>query len=283
MAVRGRNLGAAEFRRVVIERHRPLPAGAREHRIGILRRLLRPRDELGAAREIARIDAELKIDAERRGDLVAIELTEALGRDAADDLADEKAERSDVIGGLRARRPDRRLRRQRLGHRLPIIDRARPKIVGQERQAAAMIEHPADEQRFFAVRGEFRPVARNRRVEIDLAAIDQHMQAGRGHCLADRHGVADRVLFPGLRLRDVAKSAPEIDDHAAVDGEREARPALFAAREIIGESVPHGGEFRIEPAAQRIAPAVAFDRARFLLHHTLLVMPPSTSMIAPSR
>src|SRR5512146_3143577 len=103
MAVRGWNLGAAEFRRVVIERHRPLPARACEHRIRILRRLLGPRDEFGAAHEIAGIDAELEIDAERYRDLVTIELAEALAGDAADDLADEEAESADVIGGLRAR------------------------------------------------------------------------------------------------------------------------------------------------------------------------------------
>src|SRR6185437_10670708 len=114
MAVRRRNLGAAEFRRVVIERHRPLPAGAREHRIRVLRRLLGPGDEFGTAQEIARIDAELKIDAKRQRDLVAVELAEALAGHAANDLADEKAESADVIGGLRARRRDRRLRGERL-------------------------------------------------------------------------------------------------------------------------------------------------------------------------
>src|SRR5579875_190625 len=123
MAVRRRDLRAAEFRRVVIERHRPLPSGAGEHRVGILRRLLAAGDEFGAARKLAGRETELKIDTERLCDLVAIEFAEALAGDAADDLAHEETERPDVIGGLCSRRPDRRLRGERLGHRLPIVHR----------------------------------------------------------------------------------------------------------------------------------------------------------------
>ena len=47
----------------------------------------------------------MEIELERRGDLVVKEPPEALAGDAADDLADQKAEGADVIGRLRARRP----------------------------------------------------------------------------------------------------------------------------------------------------------------------------------
>ena len=87
----------------------------------------------------------------------------------------------------------------------------------------------ADQDALLAVGGELRPVRGDRRVDVQLAPVDQHQRGQAGHRLGRRPDVGDGVLGPRDRPGLVAEAAPQVDDDLAVDVHDERR-AEFLTR-----------------------------------------------------
>ena len=113
-----------------------------------------------------------------------------------------------------------------------------------------------DRHVLFAGRLELGPVARDRRVGVELAPVGQHQRAQRGHGLGGRPDVGDRVALPRRRAFGVDGAAPEVDHRLAVDVQRDARAELLL-RQLLGQRVAHRRKARIA-------------RPRYLGHRSLL-------------
>ena len=107
--------------------------------------------------------------------------------------------------------------------------------------------------RLLAVAGELRPVARHRRIDVERAAVDEHVGAQRRHRLRRREDVDDGVALPRARARRVGMTAPQIDDRRAVARRRKRGADLTPGREVRCKRLAH----RFEPRR-----AVAVNCAR---------------------
>jgi hypothetical protein len=92
-----------------------------------------------------------------------------------------------------------------------------------------------------AVGGELRPVVADRRVHVELAALDQHQRGQRQHGLRRRPAVDDRVLGPRRRPLLVAVPAPQVDDGLPVEVDGHRRPQLVAL-EVARQHFPNSAE-----------------------------------------
>jgi hypothetical protein len=86
---------------------------------------------------------------------------------------------------------------------------------------------------------------------VEPALAGEAMRADRGEPLGRRIDVDDRVARPRPRARLVGPSAPQVGDEAAVERDRDRRPGLAAAGEILGKSLAHARKPRV---------TVSFDR-----------------------
>ena len=130
-----------------------------------------------------------------RGDFLAEELANRPAVDAAHELADQVpvGQRVIAVGGPRF--PPGRFVGERGRHRRPVVEGLARQRLADPRQPRGVAEEVARRDRLLAVRGELGPVARDRRVDVELAAIDQHVRAQRGDRLGGREDVDDRVLL----------------------------------------------------------------------------------------
>src|SRR6185437_12544669 len=110
--------------------------------------------------------------------------------------------------------------------------------------AIGMRENVADEHALLAGLRKFRPVVCNRRVEIDLAAVDQDVHTQCAHALDERIHDDDRVFLPRLGASEVLMAAPEIDNLLSVLVDTDGGADLAPSAEIIGKCFFNGGEFR---------------------------------------
>ena len=191
--------------------------------------------------------ADEKVDAERCRDLVAEERTEACRTgDAPHDFPDEPAERHHVIPILRARLPLRRRLLEGGDHRLPVQPVARIEGGIDGDQARLVREQPADRDRLLAEPPEFRPVGRDRRVDVQLTAVREQVSADCRHAFGRRVDVDDRVAFPRPIALGVRVAAPEVDDRLAVDAHRHGCSPLAVLLEVVGEGLTHLLEPRVD-------------------------------------
>ena len=191
-------------------------------------------DFRGAHVELGR-RADPEVGAERAGDLVAEVGADAAAADAAHQLADEPAEAQRVIAVLRARLPPRRLRGVGARHGVPVEERRgrQRRVDGDEPRA--VVEQPAHGDRSLVRLRELGPVARHRRVEVELALVCEPVRAERGHALRGREQVHDRVGRPGARAGRVRVAAPEVDHAPAVERDGHRGAELLGVRELLGE------------------------------------------------
>ena len=150
----------------------------------------------------------------------------------------------------------------------------------------------AQRDRLLSGAREFRPQTRDRRVEIDLCALDQAERHDGAQRLADREEVDQRVAPPGRTARPVAMAAPEIGDHAAADRERDRSTRLAAAGEILRERLAQAREAGIAEAvddthipsiagSKRMQPrAVHLDAAMPRRSEQRVVIPPTRVYVA---
>src|SRR5712692_10750977 len=258
MAVGGRNLRAAPCARIDDawgERTRRIQERLSRRRVGILARVREDihlpgrwrlrRDHLAAAHVVALVESDMAIDPERCGDLVVEIRADALAGDTANYLSDEPSVSQCMIAMLRPRLPERLLGGERRDHRIPVEDRLARERLANSRQTRAMVQQLPHRYPVLAMLREFRPVTRDRRVKIEQTLVGQAMSAYRGHPLGGREDGDDRVARPWARARLVGVTAPQVDDHLAIDAYGNGGAVLVALVEIFGERSFHAREARI--------------------------------------
>ena len=222
------------FRRHLNVLRREQPRAHIRHHLGDVALLLR------------RHAADIVFGVKRPGDLRAQERADRLAANPAHDLAQQIALIMDVIGRPGAGLPQGLLILQRLHIGLAVEHAAgiQP-VVGEHRNSGGVIEDMTDEDPVLAVLREFRPVGRDRRIDIDLAAVDQHVEADAGDALGDRHHADRGMGVPRLGLVAVAIAAPQIDHRLAVDDHRNGRTRLVLDPVILLEGLEHRLKARI--------------------------------------
>src|SRR5216683_1034466 len=108
-----------------------------------------------------------------------------------------------------------------------------------------MAKNVSDGKPFLPRLRELRPVARDRRIQVDFPALDQPMNAGRGDALGGRIDVHDRVAFPWAGACLVGMTAPQVDHRAAVDKDRCCSADVAALIEVLRKRLAHALEARI--------------------------------------
>ncbi len=196
-------------------------------------------------------EADVEIHAEGLGDRLAEVSAERLARHAPHHLADEPPERDRVIAVRAAGLPPRRFRRERRHHGVPIVERFSRQELFHRGESRAVAQEKTNGDRSLSRLGELGPVARDRRVEIDAALLDQLVQTERGHALRGREDVDDRVALPGAASHEVRMPRPEIDDRTSVDRERDGRADLVALAEVLREDLAHPREAGIDRTVDR--------------------------------
>ena len=101
---------------------------------------------------------------------------------------------------------------------------------------------------FLAGAGIFRPVQRDRIVEVNLAALGQHQESENGERFADRKHAGDGVALPWFAARFVAMPSPEVDHAAAIGPHRNRLADLVAACKILLQGMARGFECEIAGA-----------------------------------
>ena len=229
----------------------------------------------------------MEVGAERAGHLLGEERPERLARDAPHHLAHQEALRARVVARRRARLPPRRLGGEQGGALVPVLQVGGHQRLVPARQARRVAEQVAHQHALLAVGGELGPVARHRRVQVELAAVGQHQRDQERHGLGGRPHVGDGVALPGSGAGLVGPAAPDVDDQAAVlhDGHRTAhvRAGVDAGRERLG----HAGEAVIEAAVDlghgspSVRPTPGHPEAK--LHGTAAPAWPPRRVSAPAR
>jgi hypothetical protein len=98
---------------------------------------------------------------------------------------------------------------------------------------------------------ELGPVARDRRVEVDRALVDEPVQRQRGESLRRRVDVHERVALERLRALLVAVAGPQVDDELAFERRSDRGSELVARRELDARRVAHAREARMTLAVDR--------------------------------
>jgi hypothetical protein len=132
------------------------------------------------------------------------------------ELADQVAEGDAVVDVLGSRLPLWLLRLECPDHRIPGARLFEGKWPIDARQAGLVRKQPAHRDVFLTRRAELGPVRDHRRVEIQLAALHQHVGADRAGTLRRRRHSRDRVLLPRPTRLTVRETTPHIDDRTPV-------------------------------------------------------------------
>ena len=122
---------------------------------------------------------------------------------------------------------------------------------------------------------ELRPVAEDRAVELEQAAVDEDEQAGGDQPLGAGKDHLKRVLRPGAARAPIGGPAPEVHDRLAVVDDRERGSELVALGEIAVELVAYALEARPHETADLSRPrhAIIFAGSSVPDHGT---SPPAT-------
>src|SRR5690606_32353517 len=187
--------------------------------------------------------ADVVFGGERTGDVVLEERADGHAGYPAQDLAAQETLDVHVVGGARARLPQRVLHLERLDVGLVVVEPARiHRVVGQYRDRRGVVEHHAHGDRVLAVLRQLGPVGGDTLVRIDQAAVYRHVEADAGDALGDAHHAHGRVLVPLLRPVCARPAAPQVDHGCAVEDYRAGGAELFLDAEILGEGLEHRRE-----------------------------------------
>jgi len=183
----------------------------------------------------------VEIEPERPCQLVAEVAAERAAVDPPQHLADQEAEADRVVAVRGAGLPEGLLRRERRGDALPVVERGHVDRLAHRGHARLVAQEPAHRDALLPGLRELGPVLGDRRVEVELARVDQAVGADRGHALRGRVDVGDRVALPGPGARAVAPATPQVDEQLAAQRHRDRR-ADFAGLEAPLERLAHARE-----------------------------------------
>ncbi len=185
----------------------------------------------------------MRIESQRRGDLVTEVRAHRLATGAANHLAHQPSVGNRMIAVPGARLPPWLLLGESRAHRIPVVERLGCELLAHRGQTGPMAQQESHRQLFFSRLRKLGPVARNRSVKIELALIDQPMRADRGQPLGARVNVNQRVARPWPRARLIRVTAPQIDERRTVEGYGNRRADFASALEVLREHRAHAPEF----------------------------------------
>lgn len=141
---------------------------------------------------------DVKIQTQRSSDTSDDGFARPTTVSTAQQFADQPAVSDCGITVACARRPPWRLGREGIDHGLPVIQRFRRQQFTQRRQTGLMAEQLAQGHGFFAGSGEFRPIARNRNIQLQLAFTHQLQRGDSGKGFGAGEQIGDGVAVPGF-------------------------------------------------------------------------------------
>ena len=182
-------------------------------------------------------------------DLVAEERADAAAVDASHHLPEQVAVGDRVVAVRGPGVPQRLLLLERPDHGVPCEHVGRRELGVERRQSCLVAQQVAHRDPFLAGLRELGPVARDRKVDVELAALGEQVHARRGRAFRAREDELQRVgAVEGAGVA-VGDAAPHVDDLGAVDVERVARAHLAVLLEVAGERVADGLVPRLDGAA----------------------------------
>ena len=102
-----------------------------------------------------------------------------------------------------------------------------------------MAHQVADLDLFLSIGRKFWPVARDRRIEIQFAAIGNQERSQRRHGFGCGIYVDDRVLLPRARAGLIGKATPKIDYGLAIQRRAEGRTHICTAGKVLRKYLAH--------------------------------------------
>jgi len=192
---------------------------------------------VGAACVLGRGEADVQVEPERAGDLVAQVRADGLAAHAPDHLAHQPAVRDGVVAVVLVGGPPRLLRSERGGHARPVEHRLGRQRLADGGEAGAMIEQRPHAHVPLPCGRELGPVLRDRRIEVEQPLIDEAMRADRGETLGRREDGDEGVTLPRLGARAVHRAGPEIDDGPPIERDGERGAELGGRGERRGEGL----------------------------------------------
>ena len=111
-----------------------------------------------------------------------------------------------MVTHLRAGLPEQPRLFQAVDHLLPIVERRVGHFHAGRGQAGGVGQQVAHQHAVFAMPGEFGPVFYDRRIEIEQAALRQHVHGKRQPALGGRPQVDERIRGPGAGIRGLRRS-----------------------------------------------------------------------------
>lgn len=165
-------------------------------------------------------------------------------------FADQMAVAQYVISGGRAGAPPGCLGSHPRGRRTHVVQVVELRGVLQAGDPRGVGQQVPHLHVLLPLRGELGPVARDRRVKVEFAGVDEQQGGQTGHGLRDRPDVGDRVALPGLRASRVVVAAPQIHHAPAVDDDDQRHAHLGAAAQLVLHGVEDAFECRADGSVQ---------------------------------
>ena len=138
--------------------------------------------------------ADVHVDAERFGDLGAQILPDGAAGDPAHHLAEDEAERHHVVALRGVRLPPGFGGRELRADRVPVRGVGPVQPGARADHPGAVAHHHGDGDVLLAGLAELRPVPRHRRVQVELAAVGEQVDAGARQALGPGEDARQGVL-----------------------------------------------------------------------------------------
>ena len=188
--------------------------------------------------------ADVEIEPERLGKGFSKIGAEALARDATHHFAHQEAEAHGVVAVLFAGGPPGLLLGQRLGHDIPVVERAGRERLFDGDQPGAVREQVAHREFRFAPGLELGPVVRHRGIDIELAFFDKPQRAERCHPLRGGEDVDEAIALPGTRAGFVGVAGKQVDHGLAFERHADRGTQFVTARKRLLEFILHTAKTR---------------------------------------
>ena len=95
-----------------------------------------------------------------------------------------------------------------------------------------------------AILSELGPITRYRRLQVQLTAVGELMDAGGGESLGAGEHCGESVLLPRAGACCVSRAAPQVDDEVAFDPHGNGCADLVPLRKVTLERVAYSDEVR---------------------------------------
>ncbi len=132
------------------------------------------------------------------------------------------------------------------------------------REPGAVAQYLPDRDPLLACGGELGPVVRDGSVDVDLAALHEHVCADRGRALRGREDDGQRVRRPLSPTGEIGQAAPDVDHRLPVEVDRAGGTDVATLLEILDERADDRFEARLRPTSD--LDLLGARRARVRVH-----------------